>query len=143
MATYWAPNKIYTMPSKDPEKIKKWRREWYERNKDKQIKRQHARRKELAQWLWEYKRSLSCADCGMSFKNHPERCDFHHLDPNEKEDVIYIMAASSRAAALREIAKCTSLCACCHRTRHRDMYTNMLVSEDESEPQDVFRFPDG
>lgn len=113
------------MPTKDQDKQRQWRREWYERNKDKQISRQLERRKELKAWLWNHKRTLSCLDCGVSFAEHPEWCDFHHLDPAIKEGSIYEMVATSRKAALAEIAKCVALCALCHRTRHRDMFTNM------------------
>lgn len=106
------------MPSKNPEVIKKHRDTWYQKNKQKQISRQLTRRKELVDFLTNYKKQLSCIDCGMSFQERPECCDFHHLDPSQKEGSIRNFVNSSKKKALEEIDKCIPLCANCHRTRH-------------------------
>lgn len=113
---------IYFMPSKSPEVIKKARDKWYRNNKDKQVARQMERRKELIQWLWEYKATLQCAHCGMSFKDAPECCDFHHIKPDDKISQVYQLVLSSKKAMLDEVAKCIPLCANCHRKQHREHY---------------------
>lgn len=106
------------MPSKDLQKIKKYRDAWYYANKEKQIERQKNRRRELRSLIWEYKRKQSCNECGLSFLTCPEKCDFHHLDPSKKEGSIGQMVGKSYKSILIEIEKCICLCANCHRTVH-------------------------
>jgi len=105
------------MPSKDIEKIRLYRRRWYNKNKERQIDRQRNRRKEIAEWLDDYKRKLSCSICGMSFSEHPECCDFHHL--YNKKDTIGVLLRYSKKAVLEEIGKCVPMCANCHRIEHK------------------------
>jgi hypothetical protein len=111
------------MPSKNPEILKKHRDTWYRNNKPLQLKRQKERRIELAEWFVGYKRDLFCRDCGMNFDKHPECCDFHHIDLTNKKGTVYSLLRSSKKAVLEEISKCVSLCANCHRIRHKDLYT--------------------
>lgn len=106
------------MPSKDVDKLRRWRREWYERNKDRQIARQRDRKAELREKLAAHKSMLSCARCGFSFAGRPECCDFHHLNGDDKVDGLSKMVGRSWASILREIAKCVPLCANCHRIEH-------------------------
>lgn len=91
------------------------------------------RRNELKDWFWELKTTLSCHDCGLSFKDRPECCDFHHLDPQVKTDLIYVLIHSSKKAALTEIEKCVPLCANCHRTRHKDYFRYWKQKEIDTE----------
>lgn len=64
-----------------------------------------------------FKRELSCADCGISFKETPYLCDFHHTDKDIKEDnPAYLKGSWKRF--LEEVKKCIPLCANCHRIRH-------------------------
>lgn len=111
------------MPSKNPEVIKRARDKWYRLNKEKQIKRQMARRLELKEWFWDYKRTLSCSECKFDFSKNPECCDFHHLDRAKKEGGVGIKLLSSKKAMFKELKKCIPLCNRCHRIKHRDMYT--------------------
>lgn len=67
----------------------------------------------------EYKRSLSCHDCGLSFMSNHWLCEFHHLDPAHKEQHISGMIYhGSWSRMMKEIEKCIPLCCNCHRTRH-------------------------
>lgn len=80
-------------------------------------------REKTRTWLRAYKQTLSCADCGFSFAEYPEVCDFHHRDPDSKgydrEHGIGRLARYGATKRLREeIAKCDPLCANCHRIRH-------------------------
>lgn len=68
--------------------------------------------------MLEYKKRLKCVDCGMSFIDRPECCDFHHSDPSSKIGEMSELARSSRKSLESEIEKCEPLCANCHRTRH-------------------------
>lgn len=74
-------------------------------------------------WLREYKRSLCCKDCGMSFAEFPCCLDFHHRNPGSKDFELSKVGrkrVSKKALAKiqEEIAKCDPLCANCHRKRH-------------------------
>ena len=106
------------MPSKNPEIIKRARDTWYAKNKQSQVDKQKLRKRKIKDALLEYKRTLSCIDCGCSFKNNPEWLDFHHTDPLQKENSVNILVEYSLEKVMAEIAKCVPLCANCHRTRH-------------------------
>ncbi len=105
------------MPTKDKNKLRKYRRKWYYKNKERQIQNQLQKRKLLLLKLQEYKRTLFCIDCGMSFKDRPECLDFHHLNNKIKE--VSRLARYSEKTMFNEISKCIPLCANCHRTRHK------------------------
>lgn len=66
----------------------------------------------------DYKRSLSCSDCNISFKEEPYLCDFHHLDSIEKDFNPSSLKDHSWKKLKLEIDKCIPLCANCHRRRH-------------------------
>lgn len=110
------------MPYTNKEKAKVTRLAWYYRNKETEIVNQRLRskdrRKRLTTWLRDYKKQLTCSDCGFNFSEFPECCDFHHIDPSEKDFVIRIAVSYSIERALKEISKCVPLCANCHRIRH-------------------------
>lgn len=95
------------------------RKKWYYANKKRQIKNQLKRRKYLIALLERYKRFLRCIDCNMSFRDRPECCDFHHLDPKKKRDGIRVLITYSLKSFKEELKKCVPLCANCHRTRHK------------------------
>lgn len=56
---------------------------------------------------------IKCAECG---ETHPATLDFHHTNPNEKENNIASM--NSRKRILEESKKCIVLCSNCHRKLH-------------------------
>jgi len=59
-----------------------------------------------------------CADCD---KQYPSACyDFHHTDPNKKDDCVSILIRNNRKleTILNEASKCELLCSNCHRIRH-------------------------
>jgi len=65
----------------------------------------------------EWQSTLVCADCGMSFENCPEVCDFHHI--GEKYDTVSsVIRRHGLEVAKLEAEKCVPLCANCHRMRH-------------------------
>lgn len=125
------------MATKDLEKLRLYRRRWYTKNSERQKARQKVRRIGLWKWIQEYRSTQSCTDCGMSFAQRPECCDFHHLDPSVKEGSMYQAARSSIARAKREIAKCVPLCANCHRTRHARTHLAAKRPAPEYEPSRI------
>jgi len=67
-------------------------------------------------WWKEYKSAFSCIVCDESYSACIE---FHHLDPTKKEANIGTLAGSfSRRAIRKEMKKCVSVCANCHRKIH-------------------------
>jgi hypothetical protein len=89
----------------------------------------------LTSWLFKYKRGLFCMDCGMSFKDRPECCDFHHRDPATKSGAV--SSFTSTWAMKAEIEKCDPLCACCHRTRHANAVKPAVISTPSLERHGV------
>ena len=109
-----------TMPYKDlkvrKEKNAEYSREHYLRNKDKQIIANSQYKKKRRREWQTFKSTLSCAQCGFS---HPAALDFHHKNPNEKEENINrIISNGQFRKASEEIKKCIVLCANCHRIHH-------------------------
>ena len=102
---------------------------WYKNNKEHQIQKQLQKRKELKKWFAGYKETLYCSVCGISFKNKPECCDFHHT--GDKEHNVGTLLNWSKPALLREVSKCIPICANCHRTEHfrKDMRADSLMVE--------------
>lgn len=78
--------------------------------------------KRLRDNFTEFKKTLSCEDCGMSFKESPWLCDFHHLDPKLKDrvgrSISYLVQLNTKTRLEEELKKCIPLCSNCHRTRH-------------------------
>ena len=104
------------MPTKNVELQRKYRLTWYYKNKEKQIAKQKERFEALREWLVQYKRTLFCSSCGMSFKEHPECCDFHHIG-EKKLDIAHLLKWS-KSTVLKELEKCIPICANCHRILH-------------------------
>lgn len=101
-----------------PEQIqayRKYRREWYYRNKTHARQKVKERQKEIKDWLSEYKSKLKCNRCDESFFYCLE---FHHMDPSLKEGSISEMKGYSKKKILEEINKCEVLCSNCHRKEH-------------------------
>lgn len=99
------------------EKMLKYRRDWYTRNRENSIDTVKKYSVDLVQWFREYKRTCSCTICGES---RPACLTFHHRDPTEKliEVSILVTRHNKRERVLAEIAKCDVLCANCHADLH-------------------------
>lgn len=119
------------MPYKDHEKQKAAYRLYYERHKAQHRSRMKRQRQKAAEWLAEYKLTLSCIKCGES---HPACIEFHHRDPSQKDIGVGDMAKGGYSVErmMEEIAKCDVLCSNCHRKHHYEVKRDM--PEDEPEP---------
>ena len=72
----------------------------------------------LRRYTNEYKAARGCALCG---ERDPRCLDFHHRDRSEKKDKVSKLVAQRAVARMKEeIAKCTVICANCHRKLHID-----------------------
>lgn len=73
-------------------------------------------REKKRQWLRSIKEDLQCEICGEA---RTVCLDFHHRNPDEKEGTINeVLYKWSKERILAEIAKCSILCANCHRVEH-------------------------
>ena len=97
--------------------LRRYRRDWYARNKEKAKKRVMDRRRELRKWFTEINSKLKCSKCP---EDHPGCLTFHHRDPDRKEYTLSEMvhAGLSRERILVEMKKCRVLCSNCHAKLH-------------------------
>jgi len=105
------------MPFKNRDKKNEYRRRWYAKNSKSEKAHVARRRKEIKEWLVNYRSKLKCSNCG---ENHPATLDFHHKDRKDKLFGVTYLAhfGYSREKIMDEIAKCIILCANCHRKLH-------------------------
>ena len=72
----------------------------------------------------EYKKTLSCFKCKES---RWYVLDFHHNENNKKYDVANMwQGRNSWETIMKEIDKCITLCANCHREEHYNRKNNLL-----------------
>ncbi|ADD05531.1 uncharacterized protein Nmag_1960 [Natrialba magadii ATCC 43099] len=90
---------------------------WHYRNTDWNTERTLRRRSRLRSWLDEQKRERGCSRCDV---NTAACLDFHHVDATTKRMAVGRMVTFGygRDALRNEIAKCTVVCANCHRAIH-------------------------
>ena len=118
------------------EKMQKYRRDWYARNRANSIHTVKKYSVDLVQWFREYKRTCSCTICGES---RPACLTFHHRDPSEKlrEVSILVTRHNKKERVLAEIAKCDVLCANCHADLHfSHLYESDTGGQNQAEKQE-------
>ena len=105
------------MPYKNKEKNLQARRNWYQKNKEKEIAYKAERRKKLKKWWNAYRATLKCNRCP---ENHIACLEFHHKNQSKKNMRVseMISAGFSIENVMKEIKKCEVLCANCHRKEH-------------------------
>jgi len=117
------------MPFKDPAEkrryMKKYQKEWYQKNKVSRKQRVADRKKEIREWFNELKKGLNCSVCGFSGETSPWAIEFHHHEPKEKTEIVSYLVAHgySRERILKEVEKCDPICANCHRQQHYEEHT--------------------
>lgn len=94
----------------------------YQRNKKEYIEKARARWKRNISFLFEYKKSHPCVDCGES---DPIVLDFDHGDNDQKERDLSIGARNgwSISHLLEEVAKCEIRCSNCHRRKSQKQFS--------------------
>jgi hypothetical protein len=105
---------------KYPERRKKYRQEYYIKNKHHENeKNRRTREKHREQWSVEIsKRGLNkCLICG--YDKSMVALDFHHIDPTTKDyRIAHLTNLACTSERLKELDKCVVLCANCHRIEH-------------------------
>ncbi len=87
------------------------------------IKKKNARRKNIVNWLKQYKRNSKCCKCGYSKETHPnftyKALEFHHPQGNKEFNIANTQAIGVGFERLKkEIDKCVVLCSRCHVEIH-------------------------
>lgn len=108
------------MPYKDRIKQKEAQRQHYVANKARYTASSKRNRDKRDAWFQSLKLTCVCCCCGQS---DPRCLDFHHRDPNQKEDTIsnLVKQGYSEKKILAEIDKCDVLCANCHIMLHHSV----------------------
>jgi len=107
------------MPFKDPEirkkYNKKYRKMWYEKNKENRKKQIKSRKISIKDHLKKYKEENKCEVC---LEDHYSALDFHHV--GTKKYLVSKMANDGYSinSIMKEVEKCKLLCANCHRIEH-------------------------
>lgn len=108
-------------PYKDKEfgkkRQKEYSRNWYLKNREKQIQKSKENRKAKRKEWETYKASKKCSHCGFS---HPAVIDFHHIIRKNKQSVNYLAVIKNNIpeAICEAETKCIPLCSNCHRILH-------------------------
>ena len=113
------------MAHKDPERRKEYHAKymkevWYPKNKEKHISYVRRNKNRVTEFIEQYKRAHSCADCGFSGREFPYVLDFDHVDSNavKKFNIgSWSHTVLSIEAIKQEMQKCELVCANCHRKR--------------------------
>lgn len=126
-------NYLHTMASKEwiknnAESLRKYRRDWYHRNKKKRRIQNNQSRKnrqrDLNAIILSFKK-----DCLLCPETHPACLDFHHRDPKQKRFCVASHQGNcSIDELLTEIAKCDVICSNCHRKLH---WTEKMARTEE------------
>jgi hypothetical protein len=91
------------------------RMDYYERNKDKELKykyeRQIVKREEARGFVFGYLNNCVCSGCG---ETDPLVLTFHHTDKKKMDISQMVNQGYSLVAIKNEIDKCVILCANCH-----------------------------
>jgi len=97
--------------------IRKYRRDYYLRNKDACKRAIEDRKRSIKEWVTEIRSAMKCERCG---EGHPGCLDFHHKESSKKAITLSRVHKNgwSLARLMIEIAKCVVLCANCHRKEH-------------------------
>jgi hypothetical protein len=103
----------------NPERARKYRTDWYEKNKAAEIpkalerKRRYIKRNAA---ITRAERERPCADCGVTYPYHV--MDFDHIGDDKTAGIAAMVQQPVSEKKLREeIAKCEVVCSNCHRIR--------------------------
>lgn len=103
------------MPTNNKELQRKYRREYYERNKESHYARNNEKRERLKDLIREAK-NKPCADCNKIYPYYV--MDLDHRDPLQKLfNPSKLVNHGSLSKMLAEIEKCDVVCSNCHRIR--------------------------
>lgn len=114
---HFRPDRLTPMPHCKPCQ-NEYCREHYRANVGAYItKAKRAKQRDRA-WYDDMKSKLRCEKCG---EDDPACLDFHHNGNGKDAAVSVMLYRTGRKKLIKEIEKCSVLCANCHRKLHRDL----------------------
>lgn len=96
------------------DKVREYRKSYNRRHADKIIVRKQVKRELLNR----IKLNYGCCnpECGWNGRIEPCALDFHHLESDSKNKCVTEYVRYSMDRMIKEVVKCTVLCAVCHRS---------------------------
>ncbi len=97
----------------------------YKTYKSKKMELETKRKKEMRQFLLNYKAQHPCVDCG---EVNPLVLEFDHINSKNKKNVLARMHGNSMEVVLKELDKCEVRCANCHAIKTaKDYYKDLII----------------
>lgn len=102
------------MPHKDLQERSRYFKNWYQQNKEKEIKRAKKNKKAIRDLIVKEK-SKPCADCKVEYPFYV--MEFDHAQGKKILNLASAHLRRGRLSVLKEIAKCDIVCSNCHKAR--------------------------
>lgn len=119
------------MAYKDKQKQKEIKRQIYIKNKEKYYENSRKSKMKYMDVVQDIKKYNKCYFCK---EDEPICLDLHHIDPNLKDkNMAKIVSHSGMIKILKEIVKCVTVCANCHRKLHK----NILIMPNDVKPTEI------
>lgn len=125
-------SKEWTKANQD--KMRKYRRDWYYRNKESSLKRareRNARVREENRQLLITLKSFPCKDCGIQYP--PYVMQFDHINDDKEYNVSHMVSSCTPTQILEESKKCEIVCANCHMERTHGSERRLSLTASKTE----------
>ena len=97
------------------EQKSEYAKERYKKNRERLLEYQNKRYNETLDIFRRWRKTLKCCRCE---ENDVACLEFHHSDPETKENNVVRMVSRSVKSVIKELKKCVVVCANCHRRIH-------------------------
>ena len=97
------------------EQKSEYAKERYRKNRERLLEYQNKRYNETLNIFQQWRKTLKCCRCE---ENDVACLEFHHSDPETKENNVVRMVSRSVKSVIKELKKCVVVCANCHRRIH-------------------------
>lgn len=97
------------------EQKSEYAKERYKKNRERLLEYQNKRYNETLDIFQQWRKTLKCCNCE---ENDVACLEFHHSDPETKENNVVRMVSRSVKSVIKELKKCVVVCANCHRRIH-------------------------
>jgi hypothetical protein len=97
------------------EQKSEYAKERYKKNRERLLEYQNKRYNETLDIFQQWRKTLKCCRCE---ENDVACLEFHHSDPETKENNVVRMVSRSVKSVIKELKKCVVVCANCHRRIH-------------------------
>jgi hypothetical protein len=97
------------------EQKSKYAKERYKKNRERLLEYQNKRYNDTLDIFQRWRKTLKCCRCG---ENDVACLEFHHSNPETKENNVIRMVSRSVKSVIKELKKCVVVCANCHRRIH-------------------------